>query len=394
MNTFINMSGNRSRKRYPAFTLVELLVVIAIIGMLISLLLPAVQAAREAARRMQCSNNLKQLALATHLFVDSNGRFPNRSHSINLCMRPTKSNGWGATFWNTRDRLSFICDLLPYIEQAAVHDEISRLASLNTPGGTGEPYEFPAPWFTTMLDVTGNQVPTPWVTRIPGLICPTNYDSDPVNSYRCCAGDVGIQWWWVCDKRGVFCVGSRDNDLSEFGIGFEGISDGASSTLLLSEAVIGPVGTGSPSAVLKGGVAAYVFGHVNGIWTPENCNVRRGALRDLILPVCAPIGSQSSGRRWGDSLPLYTQFHAALPPNSPTCSPTLSNEESPLMSASSLHTGGVNAALADASVRFFSETISTRNLDQVPPTRPVTGPAIWGVWSELGSRNGGESPSF
>jgi len=88
-----------------AFTLVELLVVIAIIGVLVALLLPAVQAAREAARRMSCSNNLKQLSLAVHNYHDSHTRFPRE-------MVTNPGWGWGAL-------------ILPYIEQSALYQQIN-----------------------------------------------------------------------------------------------------------------------------------------------------------------------------------------------------------------------------------------------------------------------------
>ena len=107
MNTYrlTNKDLRRHRRRLPAFTLVELLVVIAIIGMLIALLLPAVQAAREAARRMSCSNHLKQMGLAVHNFHDAR-------------------DGLVPSHYNNFDRASFWCFIWPFIEHGALYDII------------------------------------------------------------------------------------------------------------------------------------------------------------------------------------------------------------------------------------------------------------------------------
>ena len=99
------------RKVERGFTLVELLVVIAIIGILIALLLPAVQAAREAARRSQCSNNLKQIGLAMHNYHDTHRTFPLGSFNLREVW-PSSGTNWRAL-------------ILPYIEQSTVHDQLS-----------------------------------------------------------------------------------------------------------------------------------------------------------------------------------------------------------------------------------------------------------------------------
>src|SRR5262245_39777890 len=115
-----------NHRSLAGFTLVELLVVIAIIGVLVALLLPAVQAAREAARRMQCSNNLKQLGMALHMYVDTFKKFPyasNFADSIAQC-------GDFAAVGVPHHSGNFA--LLPFMEQKTLFDQVTISQSLDS----------------------------------------------------------------------------------------------------------------------------------------------------------------------------------------------------------------------------------------------------------------------
>jgi prepilin-type N-terminal cleavage/methylation domain-containing protein/prepilin-type processing-associated H-X9-DG protein len=141
----------------PGFTLVELLVVIAIIGVLVALLLPAVQAARESARRMQCTNQMKQLGLALHNFHDVNKVFP---PSIDeLTASPSTSTLWKA---------SWVPYILPYIEQQSLF----------------QLYRFDRDWQDTATNDNANTGPTK--KNIPGFLCPSapNRNTRPAASNR------------------------------------------------------------------------------------------------------------------------------------------------------------------------------------------------------------------
>src|SRR5947199_8758968 len=134
MSQGTNMFPPPALKRAPrgAFTPVELLVVIAIIGVLVSLLLPAVQAAREAARRSQCSNALKQFGLALHNYADVFKRFP-----------PRRGGSSAASPNGNADRLSAFIPILPFVEQKPLFDSI---ASGGSYGGTTYPPGGPNAW--------------------------------------------------------------------------------------------------------------------------------------------------------------------------------------------------------------------------------------------------------
>ncbi|MGN6135262.1 MAG: DUF1559 family PulG-like putative transporter [Aureliella sp.] len=366
----------RSRVRL-AFTLVELLVVIAIIGILVGLLLPAVQAAREAARRMQCSNNLKQLSLAEHNHADAYKKFSPASHD------PRWKQALNAG--NSYERLSYLTTLPPFIEQSALYAQITPFALA---GGR--------PWNYGNIGTAPNITLSPYSKNLPAFRCPSdslqlNPDDVLPTNYACNRGDVYLNsgdWEW----RGVFSNGERGQ--ADFGR----IKDGTSNTLMLAEVVIGRQnGVSGQDSILEG-TARNMVGPVGGQFTPSLCYSTRGPNGTLVAGSLQNSWGNTGwgkGRRWGDSLNAYTGFFTIMPPNGPTCAND--NAESNAMpSASSRHTGGVNVAMCDGSVRFISQSIDTGDLTQSMPANPAnsrtySGPSLWGVWGSLGSMIGGET---
>jgi len=358
-----------SRRR--AFTLVELLVVIAIIGILIALLLPAVQAAREAARRSQCTNNLKQLGLALHNYHDTANKLPPR---IGGGLDPSDPPNWTP---------GGILRLLPYIEQNPLYSQISSRLTI---GGTTYPPFRAYPWDANYL---------PWRTSIPTFLCPSDGNGKGDNttaigrcSYHMSNGDYA-GWWGDPTCRGPFdewilydsWVGWFTGGLQSFA----SITDGTSNTIALSERGI-PVA--STAKTITTDVATNVLGPFSGYGGttgPITCMATRG-----------------SGNRYPDSLPTAnftqgnysfgwagrnTEISTIMPPNGPSCAVFGDDWNAVMWSPTSYHPGGVNAAFLDGSVRFISDTIDTGNLNL--PT-VSSGPSPYGVWGALGSRNGGE----
>lgn len=390
---------HRSDRLYlRGFTLVELLVVIAIIGILIALLLPAVQAAREAARRMQCTNNLKQISLAVHTFNDAHNQLPSLNHSrmtkgiIDGIHNPrTDFDNPTATKLNRVSWAIFIC---PFIEQNAIYEAYVQELQ-NSPQNSEEE------------GCPSNNQSLVWTAQIPGYVCP----SDAIGkgsgaqiggelghiSYAGCNGDIpyppantgGSTYNNADSFRGVFGIGTRTIALS-------GMSDGTSNTILFAEVAIAQP-TASTGQRVKGGLA-----HQDGsIWVaPSLCNNTKGNSGTLTGNTGVNDNIDGQGRQWANGYGITGYFHATLPPNSPTCAVDGSLLEGQLVSASAYHTGGVNVGLGDGSVTFVSETIDTNNLT-VSASSLMTGGATsysgrspYGTWGAAGSRAGGESTAL
>ncbi|MBC7352007.1 MAG: DUF1559 domain-containing protein [Thermogutta sp.] len=348
------------RKVRSAFTLVELLVVIAIIGILIALLLPAVQAAREAARRSQCTNNMKQVALGIHNYHDTYKVFPA------LGVRTCRGRYYA---WSMM--------ILPYIEEKPLYDAIMSQAK--------SPAMLPEPWTTDPNHPTwGPFVRDWWRKDIPAYTCPSdqpipNRAESPARlNYKACVGDDYHQNHFRPDQnyrqnRGIFQC--------ERWIGTEYVTDGTSNTVMLGEMVAG----GYPDDVL-GGVALLMQS-----WNPAACLARIDPTnpKKITPPVRADF-RPTGGRAW-DGRPYFCGFATMVAPNGPSCHWGSVDGNEHMGTASSYHPGGVNVAMADGAVRFISQTIDVGNqaIDDVPD--PGNRPSPWGVWGALGSCGGGES---
>ena len=383
----------QNRSRQFAFTLVELLVVIAIIGMLIALLLPAVQAAREAARRTQCTNNLKQLSLACHNMLDTAKHFPSAVFQKEWSADWNLAKGWAidrrsGNLTNFTSQVSYMVPLMPFIEATTAYDELL--------GAVKSAYD--ASTTATEANLDGIWLPYNTGTnnffcrvRIPALTCPsdseriTPADQSGAINYRCCRGD---QWnGWDANStanRGIFGKGTQ------FACDMSGVPDGTSNTILLSEGVVAPNAVTTSS---RGGIAMAVTSR-----KPSDCKAKLLANKVLQDPWSA--GNTLYGRRWGHGRPNFSIFSTVMPPNTLSCSwDALSagnSEANTLANAASYHTGGVNASLADASVRFISDTVNVENTDTAVNdayNQSMDGSAF-GVWGALGTRNGRESRSL
>jgi prepilin-type N-terminal cleavage/methylation domain-containing protein/prepilin-type processing-associated H-X9-DG protein len=307
------------RHRTPArtgFTLIELLVVIAIIGVLIALLLPAVQSAREAARRSQCVNNLKQLGIAAHNFHDTQNQLPVSTRVDGLTTSP---------------RVSGLTRLLPYIEQSAIYDafnlKINWGSPENTTVSTTKITGFLCPTSPNPERLDGLPEGVPWVA---GVASVTDYSpTTRVDTRLLTAG--------LIDKDGV---GMLPKNLKST---FADVRDGLSNTIMFAESA------GRPYLYRKGGLLVdedltkhrvnaggwgrpasdfSVDGSIaSGATLPGPCALNCTNGEDIVLlgyPAPAPYGTDGTGEAYA------------------------------------FHPGGANFLFGDGSVRFLKDSVTIR----------------------------------
>lgn len=319
------MSQHRRSER--GFTLIELIVVFAIIGLLLSLLLPAVQAARERARGLQCQTRLKQIGLALHNYAQTHGelippmfepfiRYPAGIHSnLNLSMQ---------------------AQLLPYLDKSALWSQIDF-----SEDGSG-------------LDALGASTPVSFknaslmTQSVADFLCPSDPGATSGCNYRASTGT----WEYEQECFGVAWRSGRR--LAE-------VSDGLSSTIFFSERVRGDQDQDTYDPWRD------TFSIPPPVWLPT-----AGTDDDEVMAACQlanaafPHGSYL-GTTWLLSHPSQTTYKHAFPPNSavPDCYG--------VFSARSFHPGGVNCLLGDGSVRFVAQSVDQQ------------------LWRGLGTVAGGET---
>lgn len=320
--SFFSASRRRVRATEAArphgFTLVELLVVVAIIGILIALLLPAVQAARESARRSQCANNLKQIGIGFHNFQDIHGYLPNggrdgdsRVDAVSVCCNATTRHGW-----------TWLYNILPYVEQEATFNRASEANDPNPPvagSTTGNPDQV----YVSEVPVLSYYCPTRRSPKLHG----TSYKSDY-------AGNAGERGPGSIRAKASSSDPTKSNGLTGVVIQtdagrtkIEEIRDGSSNTLMVSEKVLNPNNFG-------------VDGGDNERWNNSGWDedvIRFGAQR---------TGTGASAVRVG------------VPPIPDVQDPDylLVGATWPIQFGSS-HPAGINACLADGSVRVITFSV-------------------------------------
>jgi hypothetical protein len=327
------------------------------------------------------------MSLAVHNFHDVHNRFPASSFdpiTVGINVHSCSSNVL----------------LLPYIEQGSLYSDLMIPYKAGAAGDEG---------ISNIIDrVCGQNL------KIKAFICPSDANSEiktnvqnsnTIISYRGCRADLAGSDAVASDMGLSNPTTQRPMHRSwlragNFVGGFELVTDGTSNSIMYSEGIIHDCSSGESGGSYKARIATGVSSHYN--CTPQDCLNLKGSGGNFSNVTQATLNDNGHnlGRRAWDNFVQPNYFYTLLPPNSPSCH---SGWIYTWVSASSNHSGGVNVSMLDASTSFISDRIRTENLHRsvtsqtpdVPPASPYdsTGTFSYGLWSELGSINGGESAS-
>lgn len=323
------MSRHRS-----AFTLVELLVVIAIIAVLVGLLLPAVQAAREAARRTQCTNQIRQIGLALHNYLSAHKTFP-------FGKGPSYPGAPVYARWSQHALI------LPFMEQGALWEKCDFNYPPETPGMGGVLAFMPPYTNANGANAVASR------TTVSGFFCPS--DEGPADPWQAQNNYVANQGSWLCDRSddpalptdtaptelqtGIFYLKSKVSDAH--------ILDGLSNTAFFSEKIRGQ---GFPNAQSD----LFVIPHQTSLDATFNaCNA--------INPLTATPLTSKWGYSWVMGENCCTQYNHVAVPNSKSCGgtgfPGTMTNMAMQVAPSSRHIGGVHVLMGDGAIKFITSSI-------------------------------------
>lgn len=351
------MSKVRSSCR-RGFTLIELLVVIAIIAILVALLLPAVQSAREAARRSQCKNNLKQYGIALHSYHETTKVFPQGSYNNGLT---------GATtgFFDWRNHSATVM-LLPYMDQGGLYKNYQSNVIMSQTVGNNYANSTPAYNMANAAKLSITQCPSESATVLtsgsPAL-------QNGASSYVYCAG---ANHGWSSnsgDQNGMFNMG--------YTVRLSDVRDGTANVIAMSEQALGgvsPNSTSSPDYALIKQAASTLSSAA----MPTQASVVSWANACNSSGSYMTTSGQTAGNWWHRGLFGATLFNTLLTPNYRAyncnancvgCDPN----GAALQVARSRHAGGVHALMVDGATRFVSNSVD------------------WNTWLRAGNRADGQA---
>jgi len=356
------MSRDLPPRRPVGFTLVELLVVIAIIGVLVALLLPAIQAAREAARRTQCSNNLRNLGLALQNHHDAFNKFPPVSTmpQFFLNSNPRSISDGSRIFANWGVRI------LPFIEAGPLYDRFSQelrridVAKINLAVDLSGIVPMTSP---TVRDLRGTQLSVFLCPSDPNINQP--YEGLNGNWARGTYGLNGglgfleqFQHWWTGEGPAGQC--GRGISTVNFGGNMRMITDGTSNTIAIAEfrAGLGPVDPRGTWALGLAGSSFHQEHASNDINTLNSCD----GGEDDVLNAQAIISEISEGVLRAECMMPYPNFPFSVQ-----------------STVRSVHPGGAFVGMADGSTRFISDFIDAGEQGPGVDCRE----AAFGVWQRL-----------